>query len=243
MARSKNPRDYASKQMGDASEMPVAAEVTLAGVPALKMPDNWPHYDVIAQPKVGVPQRIYVRSRTFKRGGDTFVDFDSTAQFDWWAIVLLPGAYQLTRRIFLVPKAEAGFKEAAKDMGVKFELTGPPAFSPDDQLAAFQQAVSQKPSGILLAVSTPELFRGPINSAIEQGIPVICMDADSPESKRILYIGTDNFRAGEESGRRMGELLKGKGNVVVVTVPGQFNLAERLRGVEEISGSENHPVR
>ena len=130
-------------------------------------------------------------------------------------------------------EAEAGFKDAAKEMGVKFELTGPPAFSPVDQLAAFQQAVSQKPSGILLAASTPELFRGPINSAIEQGIPVICMDADSPESKRILYIGTDNFRAGEESGRRMGDLLRGKGNVVVVTVPDQFNLAERLRGVDE----------
>jgi len=100
----KVPRDYTSKQMGDACEMLVAAEVTLAGVPALKMPDNWPHYDVIAQPEVGVPQRIYVRSRTFKRGGDTFVDFDSTAQFDWWAIVLLPGADQLSRRIFIVPK-------------------------------------------------------------------------------------------------------------------------------------------
>jgi ABC-type sugar transport system substrate-binding protein/predicted Ser/Thr protein kinase len=130
-------------------------------------------------------------------------------------------------------EAEAGFKDAAMQMDARFELTGPSTFSPDDQLAAFQQAVSQKPSGILLAASTPELFRGPINSAIEQGIPVICMDADSPESKRILYIGTDNFRAGEESGTRMGDLLKGKGNVVVVTVFGQFNLAERLRGVEE----------
>ena len=130
-------------------------------------------------------------------------------------------------------EAEAGFRDAAKEMSVKFELTGPPTFSPDEQLAAFQQAVSQKPSGILLAASTPELFREPINSAIDQGIPVICIDADSPESKRILYIGTDNFGAGEESGRRMGDLLKGKGNVVVVTVLGQFNLAERLRGVEE----------
>src|SRR5208282_5993571 len=75
MAKAKTPRNYTSKQMGDACEMLVAGEVTLAGVPAFKMPDNWPHYDVIAQPKVGVPQRIYARSRTFKRGGDTFVDF------------------------------------------------------------------------------------------------------------------------------------------------------------------------
>jgi ribose transport system substrate-binding protein len=62
---------------------------------------------------------------------------------------------------------------------------------------------------------------------------VICMDADSPESKRILFIGTDNFRAGQESGTRMGDLLKSKGNVVVVTTPGQPNVHDRLRGVQE----------
>jgi len=39
--------------MGDACEMLVAAEMTFAGVPAMKMPDNWPGYDVIAQPKGG----------------------------------------------------------------------------------------------------------------------------------------------------------------------------------------------
>jgi hypothetical protein len=42
-------RPYTSKQMGDACEMLVAAELTLAGIPALTVPDNWPGYDVIAQ--------------------------------------------------------------------------------------------------------------------------------------------------------------------------------------------------
>jgi ribose transport system substrate-binding protein len=130
-------------------------------------------------------------------------------------------------------EAEAGLTDSAKQLGVKADFTGPAAFSPNEELTAFQRAVSQKPSGILLAAATPELFREPINTAIQQGIPVVCVDADSPESNRILFVGTDNFRAGQESGRRMGELLKGKGNIVVVTVLGQFNLGERLRGVEE----------
>jgi hypothetical protein len=120
MAKAKTPRNYTSKQMGDACEMLVAGDVTLAGVPAFKMPDNWPHYDVIAQPKVGVPQRIYARSRTFKRGGDTFVDFDSTAQFDWWAIVLLPGADQLTRRFFFVPKEIAEARSRRNNPATKW---------------------------------------------------------------------------------------------------------------------------
>ena len=71
--------------------MLVAAEMTLAGMPALKVPDNWPCYDVIAQPKDGrPPQRISVKSRTFKSGGDTYVDYSSIDDFDWLAIVLLP---------------------------------------------------------------------------------------------------------------------------------------------------------
>jgi len=104
----KAERLYTSKQMGDACEMLVAAELTLAGVPAMKMPDNWPCYDVIAQPRDGgPPQRISVKSRTFKRGGGTFVVYDATDQFDWLAIVLLPGADQTVRRIFVVPRSVA----------------------------------------------------------------------------------------------------------------------------------------
>lgn len=98
-------RPYTSKQMGDACEMLVAAEITFAGTPAMRMPDNWPGYDVIAQPKDGgAPLRVSVKSRTFKLGSGTFVSYDATDQFDWLAIVLLPGADQPARRIFVVPR-------------------------------------------------------------------------------------------------------------------------------------------
>jgi hypothetical protein len=111
MAKSKTPRDYTSKQMGDACEMLVAGEMTLAGVPTVKMPDNWPCYDVIAQPKGGgPPQRISVKSRTFKKGPNTYVVYDSRDQFDWLAIVLLPGDGELNRRIFIVPRSLADAK-------------------------------------------------------------------------------------------------------------------------------------
>ena len=78
--------------MGDACEMLVAAELTLAGIPALKVPDNWPGYDVVAQPQgMKEPLRISVKSRTFKRGA-AFVVYLETDSFDWLAVVpdLLP---------------------------------------------------------------------------------------------------------------------------------------------------------
>jgi ribose transport system substrate-binding protein len=130
-------------------------------------------------------------------------------------------------------EAEAGLNDAAKQMGVKAVLDGPAAFSVDEELKAFQQAVAQKPSGIMLSASNPDIFKDPINAAIGQGIPVICVDADSPDSKRVLFVGTDNFRAGQESAKRMAQVLGGKGNIVVISVPTQFNISERMRGVTE----------
>lgn len=130
-------------------------------------------------------------------------------------------------------EAEAGLNDAAKQMGVKAELTGPAAFSTEEELKAFQQAVAQKPSGIMLSAANPDIFKEPINTAVLQGIPVICVDADSPDSKRVMFIGTDNFRAGQESGKRMAEVLGGKGNIAVISIPSQFNISERMRGVTE----------
>jgi ribose transport system substrate-binding protein len=130
-------------------------------------------------------------------------------------------------------EAQAGLMDAAQQMGVKAELTGPEKFDPQAQLQSFQTVVASKPAGILVSVTRPELLEGAINGAVEAGIPVIAVDSDAPGSKRLMFVGTDNFRAGTESGKRMGEILKGQGQVVIVTIPGQLNLDDRLRGVND----------
>lgn len=130
-------------------------------------------------------------------------------------------------------EAQAGLRDVAKQMGVKAEMVGPEKFDPQEQLKAFQDVVNSKPAGILISVTRPDLLQDAINSAVEQGIPVITVDSDAPTSKRLMFVGTDNFRAGMESGKRMGEILKGQGQLVVVTIPGQLNLDERARGMNE----------
>jgi ribose transport system substrate-binding protein len=130
-------------------------------------------------------------------------------------------------------EAQAGLTDAAKQMGVKAELVGPEKFDPQEQARALQKVVESKPSGILVSVSRPELLQDAINVAVSQGIPVIAVDSDAPASKRVMFVGTDNFRAGTESGHRMGEILKGQGQVILITIAGQLNLDERARGVNE----------
>src|SRR6266852_670495 len=129
-------------------------------------------------------------------------------------------------------EAAAGFFDAAKTLGVKAEMVGPTTYFPTEELAMFRQVVDRQPAGICLSAARPELFQAAIERAIEQGIPVICVDADVPGSKRVLYIGTDNFKAGRESLKRMAALV-GRGNIAVITLAGQRNIDDRVAGVAE----------
>ncbi|HUI41976.1 MAG TPA: substrate-binding domain-containing protein [Terriglobia bacterium] len=132
-------------------------------------------------------------------------------------------------------EANAGFQDAVRQLGfgVKAQLVGPDSFSPSDELAAFNQAVAANASGILVSGSGANLFKDAIDQAVKKGIPVICIDSDVPDSARLMFIGTDNYRAGVQSGTRLAEALKGEGSVVVISVLGQLNLDERLRGAKD----------
>ena len=108
---SQKGRTYTTKQFGDACEMLVAAELTLAGIPALKVPEMWPGYDVIAQPMEGDPQRISVKARTNRPGN--FIVFHKDDQFEWLAVVLIPDGFG-DRQFYIIPRAVAD-TEARRD--------------------------------------------------------------------------------------------------------------------------------
>jgi ribose transport system substrate-binding protein len=69
----------------------------------------------------------------------------------------------------------------------------------------FRQVAEEHPAGIHLSATGREIFKTEIDTAA-QGIPVICVDADVPDSKRVLYIGTDNVKAGRVNLKQMSGL-------------------------------------
>src|SRR5580700_8537214 len=129
--------------------------------------------------------------------------------------------------------AGAGFARAAAQMKVRADFVGPNSYDPKAERDALDQAVQQKATGILLGVTDPVLLQDSIDKAIAAGIPVITMDSDAPASKRLFFIGTNNYAAGVSGGMRLAEALKGKGNVVVFTMPDQRNMQDRLRGYRD----------
>ncbi len=133
--------------------------------------------------------------------------------------------------------AGEGFIQAASQMKVRAEFAGPDTYDPKAEQAEFERVVKSKPSGILVAPANPELMRADIDAAIAAGILVITMDADSPASKRLMFIGTNNYQAGVMGAKVAVKEMHGKGNVVVFTMPGQTNLEDRLRGYRDTFAS------
>jgi ribose transport system substrate-binding protein len=129
--------------------------------------------------------------------------------------------------------AAAGFSKAGEQMKVQSIFVGPNSYDPKAERGALQEAVRKKPTGILLAVTDPALLKDDIDKAIAAGIPVITWDSDAPGSKRLFFIGTNNYQAGLTGGQRLAQELKGKGNVVVFTMPEQRNMQDRLRGYRD----------
>jgi len=129
--------------------------------------------------------------------------------------------------------AGAGFSKAAKQFKVRSDFLGPNSYDAKAERDALDQAVQQKATGILLGVTDPVLLKDSIDKAIAAGIPVITMDSDAPASKRLFFIGTNNYQAGMSGGLRLAQELKGKGNVVVFTMPDQHNMQDRLHGYRD----------
>jgi ribose transport system substrate-binding protein len=129
--------------------------------------------------------------------------------------------------------AGAGFAKAGKQFKVRTDFVGPNNYDAKAERDALDQAVQQKATGILLGVTDPALLKDSVDKAIAAGIPVITVDSDAPASKRLFFIGTNNYQVGITGGLRLAQELKGKGNVVVFTMPDQHNMQDRLHGYRD----------
>ncbi|HEY1986259.1 MAG TPA: substrate-binding domain-containing protein [Terracidiphilus sp.] len=135
--------------------------------------------------------------------------------------------------------AAAGFNKAAAQYKVTAKVAGPTDYDPVGELDALQQATRAKPAGILISVSDVSTLQREIDLAVSEGIPVITMDSDAFVTRRLYFIGTNNVDAGRQGAARLVEKLGEKGNVVFMSIPGQPNTEDRLRGFKDVLGA--HP--
>jgi signal transduction histidine kinase/AraC-like DNA-binding protein/ABC-type xylose transport system substrate-binding protein/CheY-like chemotaxis protein len=91
--------------------------------------------------------------------------------------------------------------------------------------------------GIDLLIISPNEAQ-PLTDIVEQtydkGIPVIVIDRKTSSTLYTAYVGADNYQIGKMAGEYLGNLLKGKGNVLeVMGLPGSSPAIERENGFND----------
>jgi ribose transport system substrate-binding protein len=100
---------------------------------------------------------------------------------------------------------EKGCKEEGDKLGVNVIYTGPDTPDPAKQVQILQDLVSRGVDGFAVAPMDAESVIGVIDAALKKGIKVITFDSDSPKSKRIAFVGTNNYQGGVEAGKVFAE--------------------------------------
>ncbi len=125
-------------------------------------------------------------------------------------------------------------KEAAK-LGVTCVYQGPVEQEPATQVQIIQDLISRHVDGLAISVADPASVTRVIRRARAAGIPVITFDADSPNSKRQAYVGTDNNQLGQALGHALISVHPQPGSYAMVSGgPAAQNLAERVAGVRSV---------
>jgi len=101
-------------------------------------------------------------------------------------------------------------KVVGEELGVKVTIAGPNSVDIRGLVEAVEQTTARKPAGMMVVGWDPSALIPAINGAIEAGIPVVCVDADVPKSKRYSFIGTDWFDLGVRQAEAMVKALNGK---------------------------------
>jgi len=154
------------------------------------------------------------------------------------------GMPQRTFRFAIIPKqldnpvfnyAKMGALGAAAKLGnVEIYWNAPETNDEAKQAQIFETYVRQKVDGIAVSCVNAEIMRRVIDKAVEQGIPVVTWDSDSPKSKRQAFFGMDDYEAGKTIGEELAKLIDGKGKVAILSgVQGAQNLTTRIQGVQD----------
>lgn len=142
-----------------------------------------------------------------------------------------------------------GAKTAEVNHDVYVEYGGPERSNPDEQLKLLDMAIKSKVDGIIVQALN-EQFTPLINQAVKKGIPVITIDTDSSESMRDVYIGTDNYLAGQLAGKALAEDTKGEATVGIISgsfdnalhelrVKGFTDIVEQFEGINIVAIEES----
>jgi len=145
------------------------------------------------------------------------------------------------RRIAVIPKGtthifwqsvRAGAEKAGEETGTKIFWNGPKLETDrEEQIQIIEDFIVQKVSGIVLAPLDRKALVPSVVKMYENNIPCVIIDSAIDTDKIVSFAATDNYKGGVLAARRMGEILNGKGRIIVVRyVPNSASTTNRENG-------------
>jgi simple sugar transport system substrate-binding protein len=147
--------------------------------------------------------------------------------------------------------AKNGVDKACKDMKISCSYTAPATFDMVEMAKMINNAVSQKPKGIVITLPDAAALGKSVKNAIAAGIPVISMNSGSDDYMKLgisAHVGQTEFEAGVGGGLKM-KAAGGKKALCVNHEVGNVALDRRCSGFKkgfggsvEILGTSNDPT-
>jgi ribose transport system substrate-binding protein len=139
----------------------------------------------------------------------------------------------------------AGAMKAAADykaQGVEVDLIWKGPLREDDreqQIQVVEGFISQGVNGIVLAPLDNKALVRPVEEAKRAGIPTVIIDSGLDSDQITSFAATDNRKGGNMAAERLGELLGGKGKVIMLRyLEGSASTTDREEGFLEVMRSK-----
>ncbi|MGE5328848.1 MAG: sugar ABC transporter substrate-binding protein [Deltaproteobacteria bacterium] len=130
-----------------------------------------------------------------------------------------------------------GMQKAAKELArhnVKIEFLETKSHNASRQLQILAHAIDLKPDGIVIIPASATQLNFLIDEATDNDIPVVTVADDAPYSKRLFYVGADNYACGRLCGELMGNFLCSDGNVIILSGSTElYTLKQRTAGFKD----------
>ncbi len=125
---------------------------------------------------------------------------------------------------------------AKQGITVNLKWDAPPVADLNDHVKRIEANIGVRPDGLAIATLDPEAEARIISDAVEAGINCITFDSDSPNSKRLMYIGNDKS---EQDGADLAEYMakkigyKGKVGILTGSLTAPTHVG-RIKGFKEV---------
>jgi ribose transport system substrate-binding protein len=135
---------------------------------------------------------------------------------------------------------QAGAVQAGKEFGCNIQWIGPEREGDRErQIQIIEDLIVQKVDGVVLAPLDYTALVPSVEKLASLKIPCAIVDSGIATSNYLTFAATDNYLGGVLAARRMGLILNGKGNVLVLKyAPGSASTTDRENGFIDTIGKE-----